>query len=54
MEWLEYNIQRALGACGDQTEQALGISEVRNTIERIRYIRSMEEEIRDVLDSRLP
>ena len=54
VEWLEYNIQRALGACGDQTEQALGISEVRNTIERIRYIRSMEEEIRDVLDSRLP
>ena len=54
VEWLEYNIQRALGACGDQTEQALGISEVRNTIERIRYLRSLEMEIKDVLDSRLP
>lgn len=38
IEWLEYNICRALGACTDETERAMGISEVKNTINRIQYI----------------
>ncbi|MBP3609418.1 MAG: aminoglycoside phosphotransferase family protein [Lachnospiraceae bacterium] len=54
VEWLEYNIQRALGACVDEAERTLGISEVNNTINRINYIRSMEKEIKEALDSRLP
>lgn len=53
VEWLEYNIQRALGACIDETEKKMGISEVRNTIERIKYIRTMEKEIKNALASRL-
>lgn len=51
IEWLEYNMQRALGACADQAEQNLGISEVRNTVNRIKYIHSMEDEIKAALDS---
>lgn len=50
VEWLEYNIQRALGTCVDEEERMMGISEVRNTIDRIQYIRSMEEEIKEVFD----
>lgn len=53
VEWLEYNIQRALGACTDETEKMMGISEVQNTVERIKYIRNIEKEIKDALDSRL-
>ena len=53
VEWLEYNIQRALGTT-DKEEQILGISEVRNTIDRIKYIQNMEKEIKKALDSRLP
>ncbi len=49
VDWLEYNIQRALGACIDEEERKLGISEVKNTIDRIKYIRSMEKEIKEVL-----
>ena len=51
VEWLEYNIQRALGACVDEQERRMGISEVKNTIDRIQYIRSMEEEIKEVFDN---
>lgn len=54
VEWLEYNIQRALGACADEAERMLGISEVRNTVDRIKYIRNTEKEIREALDFRLP
>jgi len=54
VEWLEYNMQRALGACTDREEQILGISEVKNTINRIKYIRNSENEIKKALDSRLP
>ena len=53
VEWLEYNIKRALGACIDETERMMGISEVKNTIDRIKYIRSMEKEIKEALDLRL-
>ena len=51
VEWLEYNIQRALGACADEEERMMGLSEVRNTVDRINYIRSMEEEIKEVFDN---
>lgn len=54
VEWLEYNIQRALGACMDEEEKMMGISEVRNTINRIKYIHNMENSIKDALDSYLP
>ncbi len=54
VEWLEYNIQRALGTCTDQAEQLLGISEVKNTIYRIKYIRNNEKGIKEALDSLLP
>ena len=50
IEWLEYNITRALGKCQDEDEQAMGVSEVRNTINRIRYIREKEDQIRNLLD----
>ncbi|MBD5455217.1 MAG: GNAT family N-acetyltransferase [Lachnospiraceae bacterium] len=54
VEWLEYNIQRALGKCINETERRMGISEVRNTVERIKYIQNMEKEIKEALNSRLP
>ena len=46
IEWLEYNITRSLGHCQDESERETGISEVRNTINRIRYIRDTEDRIR--------
>lgn len=49
IEWLEYNIQRALGSCQDKSEQALGLAEVRNTINRIKYIHQMEDRIKSNL-----
>ncbi len=49
IEWLEYNITRALGKCRDESEREMGISEVRNTISRIRYIRETEDRIRQQL-----
>lgn len=53
VEWLEYNIQRALGKCMDEEERNLGISEVRNTIGRIQYIHKTIPQIREALDTRL-
>lgn len=53
VEWLEYNMQRALGTCVDEKEQKLGITEVKNTIRRIQYIQSMEQEIKAALDTQL-
>ena len=46
LEWLEYNVQRALGRCGE-AEREMGISEVRNTLARIRYIRDIEDGIKE-------
>lgn len=54
VEWLEYNIQRALGECMDEAERTLGIAEVKNTIGRIKYIHNAEKEIKAVLEERLP
>ena len=53
VEWLEYNIQRALGDCIDEAERELGISEVRNTIDRIEYIQKQEPQIKVALNTRL-
>lgn len=50
IEWLEFNIRRALEQCRDEKEQALGEQEVRNTVNRIRYLREMEHAIRQQLD----
>ena len=50
IEWLEYNIQRALGSCQDKAEQALGLTEVKNTINRIKYIHQMENKIKSNLE----
>ncbi|MBR4789999.1 MAG: phosphotransferase [Treponema sp.] len=46
IEWLEYNIQRALGASQDKAEQEMGLSEVKNTISRIKYIHQIEDKIK--------
>ena len=53
VEWLEYNIQRALGKCTDEAERELGISEVRNTMERIKYIHKTLPQIKEALNARL-
>lgn len=54
VEWLEYNIRRALDTHSDDQERMMGLSEVKNTVARIRYLRDMEEEIKKALDTRLP
>ncbi len=53
VEWLEYNVRRALGACVDEAERQLGVSEARNTVERIKYLRRIEKEVKAALDARL-
>lgn len=46
VEWLEYNIRRALGMEGQSEEEiSIGEKEVRNTIGRIRYLYSLESDI---------
>jgi Ser/Thr protein kinase RdoA (MazF antagonist) len=50
IEWLEYNIQRALGSCQDKYEQEMGLTEVKNTINRIKYIHQMEDKIKSNLE----
>ena len=53
VDWLEYNIGRALGNCVDEAEQNLGIDEVRNTIHRIEYLREVETQIKETLQKML-
>lgn len=50
IEWLEYNITRALGECRDESERETGVSEVRNTIGRLQYLRAHEDLIRRTLE----
>ena len=45
IEWLEYNITRALGG-PDEGERETGAAEVRNTIRRLRYLRENEGLVR--------
>ncbi len=49
IEWLEYNITRALGQCRDVDDRQLGIAEVKNTLSRIKYIHDKESDIRRAL-----
>ena len=50
IEWLEYNINRALGSSRDQDGLETGIAEVRNTMDRLRYLREREDLIRQDLE----
>jgi len=45
IEWLEYNITRALDSSLTADEQKLGITEVTNTLRRLEYLRDREESI---------
>lgn len=50
VEWLEYNLKRALGMEGTTDEDIeLGEAETKNTIERIKYLNSLENDICDML-----
>ena len=52
VEWLEYNIRRALGMeAEDADEKRLGEAEVKSTIGRISYLNSIEGDVREVLNS---
>ena len=54
LEWLEYNIKRALGLeVSSEQEIKLGQEEVKNTIDRIKYLTQIENEVRVCL-SELP
>ena len=46
LEWLEYNLQRALGYCNDDKEKSMGTTEVKNTLRRIRYLYDNEANIK--------
>jgi len=50
IEWLEFNISRAIENSLDESEREMGITEVRNTINRIRYICDKEKEILKIFD----
>ncbi len=54
LDWLEYNIRRALGMEGGPGEAELGEQEVDRTIGRIRYLADRETEICDALKYELP
>ena len=45
IEWLEYNIKRALGHCADEAEREMGLSQVEQTAAIIRYLCKMEDRI---------
>ena len=51
IEWLEYNITRALDEHADEAERDMGSSQVEQTIARIRYIYDMEDLIVRELNS---
>ena len=55
LEWLEYNFKRAQGLEGTTEEEIqLGRTEVISTIARIKYLRSIEKEVCDVLKALPP
>ena len=52
VEWLEYNLKRALGMEGTNDEDIkCGVAEVVNTIGRISYLHSLEKEMYAVLNN---
>lgn len=46
LEWFDYNMKRALGDCIDEKEKTMGVTEVKNTLDRIRYLYENEANIR--------
>ncbi len=46
VEWLEYNVKRALGHCADGAEREMGLSEAVLTLKRIAYLRNEESQIK--------
>lgn len=53
IEWLEYNIRRSLEDSFDETEKQTGISQVKMTIDRIKYIYDNEQKIKSVFEKRI-
>ncbi|MBQ6024812.1 MAG: aminoglycoside phosphotransferase family protein [Lachnospiraceae bacterium] len=54
LEWLEYNLRRALGMEGKEEEEVkLGVEETIRTIDRIRYLNSIEDDICSVLKTHM-
>ena len=54
LEWLEYNMKRALGIdCSDE-EVAIGISEVKETIAHARYYAEAKNQILNCLEQGSP
>ena len=52
VDWLEYNLRRALGMEGcDPGEIRLGAEEAVKTLDRIRYLHLIENEVRGILQS---
>ena len=49
LDWLEYNVRRALGECADEAERRMGVSETLCTIDRIRHISEMTPVIQKTL-----
>ena len=49
LEWLEYNVKRALGNDCGEDEIEIGISEVRETMEHIVYYYGVRDEILECL-----
>lgn len=55
LEWLAYNIKRALGLeCVNEEERQLGIRQVHETIPRIAYYAAIKKELLDHLASAMP
>lgn len=51
LEWLKYNIQKVLGSCINESKRKLGVCEVKNTIERIVYIKTLEPQIKNIFNN---
>jgi len=49
VEWLEYNIRRALGECVDEAERDMGILQVKQTTNRLAHIKENESRIKEAL-----
>lgn len=49
LEWLEYNLRRALGECADENEKMIGVAEAKNTLDRICCLHENESDIKRVL-----
>lgn len=52
LDWLHYNLCRAMGQIsGSEAEKQMGINQTRETLERIRYFASTQEEIAALLQA---